>query len=86
MDKFDAEAYWSKREKKAWVVALVRTYRENGKRREARDIKYVTARTAEGAARTAKHFSHLKGRLTAYVRLATPWDLGCVPTKSREAA
>lgn len=77
--KFDANAYWAGKDKKVYVVRLERSYRENGKKREATDIKYVRASTPERAAKTAKHFSTLRGRVRAYVRYATPTDLGCVP-------
>lgn len=72
--QFDAEAYWSRREFKKWVVHL--SYRGR------HDRKFVRARTAEGAIRTARAHSRLPRRAYAEALLATPALLGCVPTSS----
>lgn len=83
MSDFDAEKYWSTRERKAWVVTLVAAYRENRKRKSDRQTLYVTAKTEVGAIRTAMDNAFLRGRLVdARARLATPTDLGCVPARS----
>jgi len=65
-------------EKPVWVVELVGRNRSLFK--PDRDTKYVRARTAEGAIRCAKFYSWMPGAdfASAYARLATPRDLGCV--------
>lgn len=68
------EEFWSRFEKKGWVVTLV-VY-DRGSRVQARDTKYVTARTREGAIRTARLHSFLNNA-EANARLAHPEkDLG----------
>lgn len=56
-------------DKRAWVVKL-----SHGKES---DVKYVRARTQSGAIDTARCHSRLPSSADAYVRLATPHDLGC---------
>lgn len=71
--RFDAQAYWSQRERKIFVVSL-----SKGKGKHCqRDTKYVRARDRDGAIRTALLNSHVKRPSLATARLATPWDLGC---------
>ena len=58
---------------KVWIVTL--------SKRNQHDVKIVRARTKEGAVRTAKLNSFMKGVHTAshHVRVADPVrDLGCV--------
>lgn len=74
--RFDAEAYWSQHEYKKWVVHL--SYRGR------QDRKFVRARTAEGAIRTARAHSRLPRRAYAEASLATPALLGCLPTGSAQ--
>lgn len=83
MEDFDAEQYWSTRPSKVWVVYLISNKREGRKKIEQRDTKIVRAKTEAGAIKTARYFSHLKGRMSARARLATPIDLGCVPMSTK---
>lgn len=73
---FDAEAYWSTREHKKWVVYVTKC-RGFGLAVKT-ETRYVRARTMEGACRTAKFHSTFTGQVTAVARLANPWDLGIV--------
>ena len=79
MTGFNAEQYWSTRERKVWVVNLYKTIRVGKRRKEVSDIKYVGARTMQGAIDTAKYHSPLTGKVIAQARLATPHDLGADP-------
>jgi hypothetical protein len=74
MPDFDRETYWADKEYKKWVVNL-------GNTRGGRDKKYVSARTEAGAILTGRIHSHLKGRVSASARLATPMDLGATRTE-----
>ncbi len=78
--EFNAEEFWATREKKSWVVYLRQIVREGRKKRELFDTKYVTAKTKEGAIRTAKFHSSLTRPVCSHARLATPADLGCTKT------
>lgn len=80
---FNAEAYWETREKKVWVVVLYQRKR-GSRKRERTDRKIVRACTKEGAIKTARFFSSLPKIVAARARLATPYDLGCVPTPTRQ--
>ncbi len=73
IDGFDAEAYWSTREYKKWVVYL---QKGNGKKAQ-RDIMIVQARTEARAIKCAQRHSLLTGRVYGTARLARPGDLGC---------
>lgn len=68
--------------KPVWVVELVA--RRSLRIKQERDTKYVRAMTREGAIRCARFYSWMRDAkcASAYARLATPADLGCV----REAA
>lgn len=80
---FDAEAYWASREVKVWVVVL--SQRDRGRKRGRVDRKFVRARTQQGAVATARENSFMDKIVNAYARLATPADLGCVPTPTTDA-
>jgi len=72
--------------KKAWVVHLSKKSHANGKKEINVDVKYVRARTREGAVRTAKLNSFMKGvrNASCSARLADPVkDLGCVKSPSK---
>jgi hypothetical protein len=69
---FDPEAYWRDREHKKWVV-VVTSYRGS-------ETRYIGATDKEGAENCAIERSYLEGHKSAFARLATPRDLGCVPT------
>ena len=71
---FNPEECWADRDYKKWVVVL-----GNGKKR---DRKIVGSATVEGALLTARHHTHLKGRISASARLATPHDLGAVKSEA----
>lgn len=59
-----------------WVVELVE--QRGSRMKQERDTKYVRAKTEEGAIRCARFHSMLPDSASAYARLATPQDLGCV--------
>jgi len=74
---FDAEAYWGRFIYKKWVVELILSVKQGGIQKQERDVKYVRAKTEEGAIATARKHSTLTGRISARCRLAHPEDLGC---------
>lgn len=81
---FNAEQYQSQYDSKKWVVVLTKHIR---RRKPETDIKYVGAKTRDGAVLTAREHSLLRGSVTARARLATPEDLGATcklsaPTQS----
>lgn len=80
MSPFNPEEYWKDKLHKVWVVDVTATFRELGKKKSKSRRMYIRAKTPEGARRTAKYHCTLKGRLGSTARLATPTDLGCVPT------
>lgn len=82
---FNAEEYWRDKYYKVWVVDIV-VDRRSDKQKRMQDRKYVRARTKQGAIKTAKFHTHLKGRIRTSTRLATPSDLGAVEVKQKEAA
>ncbi len=61
-----------------WVVSLF--IDKKGQQPARSDIKYVRAATQAGAVRCAKANSLLPLKCRAAARIATPQDLGCVPT------
>jgi hypothetical protein len=62
-----------------WVVVLS-TEKRMGKPAD-RDIKYVRAATQAGAVKCAKFHSTLPARCFANAHIASPQELGCVPTQ-----
>jgi len=89
MTQEEANLYWSTREHKKWVVSLksrknrlVRVAvdgRPTLQRANPRCDMYVSARTSEGAKRTALDNIPSGERMDVIgVRLARPFDLGCV--------
>lgn len=77
---FDAEAYWGSRPYKCFVVTL-----ESGRGRNLkRDRFNIRAKTEDRAIACAKRNSLLKGKISAFARLARPADLGA--TMPRRAA
>ncbi len=78
--KLDIDEYWSRREKKIWVVTLWGGKRFN----QFLDKKIIKATTKAGAMRTAKNLFTKRGRISA--RLADPiLDLDCRISKTRPA-
>ena len=71
---FNAEEYWANHEFKKWKVYL--ESRVRGKK--VFEFRYVRARTAKSAVKTAIRHSWLPGRICGSASLATPYDLGCV--------
>lgn len=67
-----------------WVVMLSVDARKG--RKAEQDIKYVRAATQAGAVKCAKFHSALPARSFAHARIATPKDLGCVPSADTSAA
>jgi len=59
-----------------WVVELIE--QRGSRMKRDRDTKYVRARSEEGAIRCARFHLTLPDSASAYARLATPQDLGCV--------
>lgn len=80
MNGFNAEEYWKDKPSKSWVVSLTSTKRVGRVKERKHHTVYVRARTSESAIRTARINTFLKGRISGHCRLATPTDLGCVPT------
>jgi hypothetical protein len=73
---FDAVGFWSTRPVKIWVVEVSR--RINYETRT--HMMYVRSRTRDGAEQCARENTFIRGNVSARARLATPRDLGCVPT------
>ncbi|CAE6821550.1 hypothetical protein R70006_06224 [Paraburkholderia domus] len=74
---FDTEAYWRDRPSKKWVVEV--TKKRGGQIQH--QTMYVGAATNDGAARTARANTLIRGRVSTTVRLATPRDLGATANK-----
>ncbi len=66
------EAYWIDKPIKSWVVKL-----ESGRREKFdSETKFVRAKNQNGAIRTAKQYSFLKGKIRcSFVRLMGPSDV-----------
>lgn len=73
---FDVVGYWATREVKVWVVEVTRGRGPDRKQQ----TMYVRSRTRDGAESTARDNTFITGTVEARARLATPRDLGCVPT------
>ncbi len=76
--KFDAEKYWADKEVKVWAVYL---HQRKVKKKGKMEVKYVRAKTSTGAIKTARAHTFMKKVASCSARLATPHELGCVPTK-----
>lgn len=83
MSPQDAATYWAGREFKKFVVEL-----ESGpKNKPEREVKYVRARTREGAIRCARaNAFRIKSPRRVSCRLATAFDLGCTHTDTPTGA
>ncbi len=79
MSDFNPEEYWKLVHMKKWKITLVR---RQGKKQEF-DNKIVSASTREKAILTARMNTMMKSPIGVLeCRLATPTDLGCVPSDS----
>lgn len=77
---FNAEEYWKDKPSKSWVVSLTSTKRVGKTKVKKNHTVYVRARDSQRAIHTARINTFLKGKISGHCRLATPTDLGCVPT------
>jgi hypothetical protein len=68
---FDAQAYWSDRPHKKWVVEFT----DNSGRT---DTCIACSATEDGAIRQARSSTTMRGRMKVSARLAHPEDLECV--------